>query len=306
MNSQKSYLVIGGALGTLAVLDLSSLKIILKQKDMQKSELSFLAYLPADNTLLTCNMDQNLCYYRVYNKEDSKLFELELYQNRCLYLDEVIDIKVFKPANTHALLCSNSETLKLIELETGICECYHGHTDIILCLDIFVKKDNPLQSYCLTGAKDNSIRLWEADLSRVFGRKLVCKAAFSGHSQNITSVFFAPKKAGFFSSVSQDNTLKVWKCKNWESFEEVTSAEMTVMAHQKYINCVRISPNDKVIATSSQDKHIKLWDANNLHHRASLTGHRKGVWDIQFNPSEQVMVSAAGDNDIRIWNLTTH
>ena len=107
-----------------------------------------------------------------------------------------------KPANTHALLCSNSETLKLLELQTGICECYHGHTDIILCLDVFVKKDDPNQSYCLTGAKDNSVRLWDCDLRADFGQKLVCKASFSGHSQNITSVFFAPKKAGFFSSVS--------------------------------------------------------------------------------------------------------
>jgi len=36
------------------------------------------------------------------------------------------------------------------------------------------------------------------------------------------------------------------------------------MAHQKYINSVKISPNDKLIATSSQDKTIKIWDAKNL------------------------------------------
>jgi U3 small nucleolar RNA-associated protein 13 len=36
------------------------------------------------------------------------------------------------------------------------------------------------------------------------------------------------------------------------------------MAHQKYINSVKISPNDKLIATSSQDKTIKIWDAKSL------------------------------------------
>lgn len=46
VNSQKSYLVLGGAMGTLAVLDLSTLKIIFKLKDVQKSEISFLAFLP--------------------------------------------------------------------------------------------------------------------------------------------------------------------------------------------------------------------------------------------------------------------
>jgi U3 small nucleolar RNA-associated protein 13 len=60
----------------------------------------------------------------------------------------------------------------------------------------------------------------------------------------------------------------------------VNSAKLTIMAHQKYINCVRISPNDKMIATSSQDKQIKLWDAQTLSLKATLTGHKKGVWDL--------------------------
>lgn len=32
---------------------------------------------------------------------------------------------------------------------------------------------------------------------------------------------------------------------------EVKSASMTVMGHQKYINVVRVSPNDKLIASAS-------------------------------------------------------
>lgn len=32
----------------------------------------------------------------------------------------------------------------------------------------------------------------------------------------------------------------------------------TVLAHQKDINCVTVSPNDKLIATASQDKTAKV------------------------------------------------
>lgn len=39
--------------------------------------------------------------------------------SRCLYLDEVIDLKFIKPDNKYAVLCSNSESLKLLEFETG-------------------------------------------------------------------------------------------------------------------------------------------------------------------------------------------
>ena len=58
---------------------------------------------------------------------------------RCLYLDEVIDLKIFKPHNEFALMCSNSETLKLMCLTSGEIELYTGHDDIILCLDISVQ-----------------------------------------------------------------------------------------------------------------------------------------------------------------------
>ena len=61
---------------------------------------------------------------------------------------------------------------------------------------------------------------------------------------------------------------------------EINSAQLTIMAHQKYINAVKISPNDKVIATSSQDKTIKLWDAKSLTLLKTLSGHRRGIWDI--------------------------
>lgn len=42
---------------------------------------------------------------------------------------------------------------------------------------------------------------------------------------------------------------------------EITSADMTIMGHNKYINSVKVSPNDKLIASSSQDKTIKIWNA---------------------------------------------
>jgi len=37
----------------------------------------------------------------------------------------------------------------------------------------------------------------------------------------------------------------------------------TILAHQKEMNCVTISPNDKLIATASQDKTAKVYHCLN-------------------------------------------
>ena len=135
---------------------------------------------------------------------------------------------------------------------------------------------------------------------------------FSGHNENVSSVCFAPKKGNFFVSASQDNTIKVWDLTPFKDLEEVgspievKSASMTVMGHQKYINVVRVSPNDKLIASSSQDKTIKIWNsADHLMLVQTLQGHKKGVWDCSFSPVDKLLVSASGDKTVKVWNLTS-
>ena len=150
------------------MLDLKTLRIVYKEERYVASELACILYSPTaenKNRLVAVNVDQNLSYYTIGAKA------LQKYSSRSLYLDEVIDIKIFKPENRFALMCSNSETLKLMSLETGEIELYSGHTDIILCLDI-------CNQFCITGAKDNTVRLWKHDLDQEFESRIKCLAQF--------------------------------------------------------------------------------------------------------------------------------
>jgi U3 small nucleolar RNA-associated protein 13 len=56
-----------------------------------------------------------------------------------------------------------------------------------------------------------------------------------------------------------------------------------VVGHEKEINVVKYSPNEKLIATGSQDKGIKIWDVKKLENIMTLTGHKRGVWDLSFS-----------------------
>ncbi len=113
----------------------------------------------------------------------------------------------------------------------------------------------------------------------------------------------------FIASVSSDLTLKLWdsykiiNTPEIDSMSLVTQSLRSANAHEKDINCVRFSQNSKQIATSSQDRLIKLWNSDTLMLTMTLKGHKRGVWDVQFSPVDQQLASASGDCTIKVWNL---
>ena len=104
-------------------------------------------------------MDQNMFIYDITEEKFTRGKRLNLTKtgSLCLYLDEVIDVRFISEGSRYALLCSNSETLKLLDMETGSIELYQGHSDIVLCLDVVSCGDDE-HAIFLSGAKDNTIK----------------------------------------------------------------------------------------------------------------------------------------------------
>lgn len=149
-------------------------------------------YLKNSNTVVAINGDQNAFLYEIVT--DSGVFiSLKLIESHTLYLDEIIDMK-FINQNKEAILCSNSESIKLFNFETGSCELYPGHTDIVISVDKFQDPEDPERGWVLSGSKDQNVRLWRYDSSADPFKKIKCVAVFKGHNKNICSVNFAPKK----------------------------------------------------------------------------------------------------------------
>lgn len=89
-DAKSSLLAVGGEKGSVTLIDLAKFRIVFKEQDFIKSELCWIGM--SSNQLVTCNCDQNLVFYNI---QDSKW--LDKINSKCLYLDEVIDIKIFKP-----------------------------------------------------------------------------------------------------------------------------------------------------------------------------------------------------------------
>ena len=80
-------------------------------------------------------------------------------------------------------------------------------------------------------------------------------------------------------------------------------AKVTVKAHDKSINAVCVSPNDKLVASGSMDKLIKLWSVPDMANIMTLSGHKKGVWDVSFSTLNSILLSSSGDQTLRVWNV---
>jgi U3 small nucleolar RNA-associated protein 13 len=85
--------------------------------------------------------------------------------------------------------------------------------------------------------------------------------------------------------------------------DENLSVLHTVVAHDKDINAVCISPNDNLIASGSQDKVAKIWNSSDLKLLGVLRGHRRGLWAVQFSPADQILASGSTDGNIMLWSL---
>ncbi|XP_022788855.1 transducin beta-like protein 3 [Stylophora pistillata] len=124
---------------------------------------------------------------------------------------------------------------------------------------------------------------------------------------NIFKTSFARLDNTFVASGSQDHTVKIWKIPtkidNLDSPIKL-SVKLTEKAHDKGINSVAISPNDKLLATGSQDKTAKIWMISNGSLLGTVRGHKKGIWCVRFSPVDQCLATSSADSTIKIWALS--
>jgi target of rapamycin complex subunit LST8 len=58
-----------------------------------------------------------------------------------------------------------------------------------------------------------------------------------------------------------------------------------------------------VIATTSSDKTVKLWNTTTWELEKTLVGHQKWVWDAVFSADSVYLVTASSDRSGKLWHL---
>ncbi|KAK1242727.1 hypothetical protein MKX08_005539 [Trichoderma sp. CBMAI-0020] len=79
----------------------------------------------------------------------------------------------------------------------------------------------------------------------------------------------------------------------------------TLRGHSHWVRAVAFSPDGRYIASGSENKVIKIWDATTGKEQQTLQGHKHAIASLAFSPDGRYLASGAEDKTIKLWDATT-
>ena len=268
-------------------------------------------YTPSLSSIISVHADQNILFHSLTTQS--------LTRQLIGFNDEIVDATFLAPRSamkdSHLALATNSSLIRIYSTSTLDSRLVEGHKDIVLSLDH--SADGTLLG---SSSKDRTARIWAPSDQHDCGYQ--CIAICEGHAESVGAIAFSRGETSdnssgyprFLFTGSQDRTIKMWdlselapngnpiKCKSL----------MSLKAHDKDINSLDVSPDDKLLVSGSQDRTAKVYAIDysrsksvrgELRLLGTCKGHKRGVWSVRFGRTERVLATGSGDKTIKLWNL---
>ena len=135
-------------------------------------------------------------------------------------------------------------------------------------------------------------------------------ATLGGPSDLVRALAFSPdgsRLAAAGGAPGQEGEVVLWTGTPGKASAWVEAAR--IRAHEDAIYAIAFSPDGSMLATSSYDRLVKLWDlaakGGAPAETGSLKDHLDGVFALAASPDGSRLFSASGDRTLKVWDVST-
>jgi len=239
---------------------------------------------------------------------------------------------VHLPGGRHIITCSEDDSLKLWDLESGA-QIGEDWRDVGGKAGVITIALSPNGKAVASGGRDGKVRLWDVERREVIAKwtghtDVVISVCWSADGERVLSASYdrtvrvwdvetaktviGPIKTGHVNvnaAIYSHNTTKIATGEGNESngvkiWDAKTGKLLSTIEHEGIVWSLTWTSDDKKLTIGSHNGLIRIYDTDTWQQIATLAGHNNGVFSLYHH--NRLLVSTSFDQTARLWNLDTN